>query len=217
MKRLIPLILVLAMVLSMAACGCKHTAGELRLVSVDSAALTAKWELPCTQCGKVMDTKQTPTGISPTDGTLPISPQDWFSCLATNIKSYDSTGSLMPAAAESQDNALLYTVVSMGGFRSVLSFFDADSNVVTLEQAALTGLAHRIRLEAQFENETALEFYTLLLMIAMTNNSSWNSDDINALCKQIMEGESVTDNGYTYTMEIQSVESHTVVVHIVAE
>ena len=217
MKRLILIALALTMVLSMAACGCKHTAGELQLISVDSAALTAKWELPCTQCGKVMETKETPTGVSPTGSTLPLSPQDWFACLSTNIRTYDSTGSLMPAAAESQDNALLYTVVSMSGFRSVLSFFDADSNVVTLEQAAQTGLAHRIRLEAQFENETALEFYTLLLMIVMTNNSSWDTEGINALCKQIMDGQTVTDNGYSYTMEIQSVESHTVVVHIVAE
>lgn len=217
MKRLILFALVPAMVLTLCACGCDHTAGDRKLVSVDTAALTAQWEIPCSQCGKVIETLETSTGAAPEDGVLPIAPADWFACLTTNVKSYDSSGALMPAQAESQDDALLYTVVSMGGLRSVISFFDKDGSPITTGQAAELGNVHRIRMDAQFENASTVEFYTLLLMIAMTNNGGWQTDAVNALCQQIMAGESVTDNGYSYTMEILSAEDHTVAVHIVAE
>ena len=217
MKRIVLLTLVAAMLLSMAGCGCDHTAGSQTLVSIDTAALTAKWEIPCTQCGKVIETLETSTGIAPMDGFLPISPVDWFACLTTNIKSYDTSGSLLPATAESQDDALLYTVVSMSGFRSVISFFDKEDTPITTAQAAEVGNAHRIRMDAQFENATTMEFYTLLLLITMTNSSEWTAEELNALCGRIMDGESVAHNGYTYTMQIVSPETHTVAVHIVAE
>ena len=107
--------------------------------------------------------------------------------------------------------------MSPTGFKSVISFFDKDDNVIKAEQSADHGAVHRIRIEAQFDNNTAVTFYTLLMLMAMTNNSQWNNDQVNALAKGIMGGETITDNGYAYTMEIVSPETHTVVVHIEAE
>ena len=124
---------------------------------------------------------------------------------------------LVPMAVESEDGALLRSIVSPSGFKSVISFFDMDGNVITNEQSAQTNLIHRIRIEAQFDNATATTFYTLLMLMAMTNNSDWENESLNMLAKGIMGGESLTDNGYSYTMEIISRETHTVCVHIVAE
>jgi len=173
--------------------------------------------LSCTLCGKLMDTKSSPVGIAPVNSALHIGPAAWFECLTTNIKNYDSSGMLVPMAVESEDGALLRSIVSPTGFKSVISFFDIDENVVTNEQSADHGVVHRIRVEAQFDNDTATTFYTLLMLMAMTNNSGWDNDSVNDLAKRIMAGESVSDNGYTYTMEIISPETHTVAVHIVAE
>lgn len=217
MKKLICLVIALAFVFSMTACGCDHVAGEPQVKSVNSADLTMERTVSCTQCGKVMDTQTSPIGIAPENSVMPIGPAAWFECLTTNIKTYDSSGMLVPMAVESEDGALLRSIVSPSGFKSVISFFDKDENVITTEQGAETGIVHRIRVEAQFDNNTATTFYTLLMLMAMTNNSSWDNDSVNALAKTIMSGETVNDNGYSYTMEILSPETHTVAVYIVAE
>lgn len=217
MKKLISFALVLAMVFSMVACGCKHEAGEPQVKSVNITDLTMERTLSCTLCGKVMENQTSPVGIAPVNSAVPVGPAAWFECLTTNIKNYDSSGMLVPMGVESEDGALLRSIVSPSGFKSVISFFDKEGNVITNEQSADHGVVHRIRVEAQFDNDTATTFYTLLMLIAMTNNSGWDNDSVNALAKQIMGGESVNDNGYTYAMEIISPETHTVVVHIVAE
>ena len=124
---------------------------------------------------------------------------------------------LVPMGVESEDGALLRSIVSPNGFKSVISFFDTEENVITTEQADTPELTHRIRVEAQFDNDTATHFYTLIMLMAMTNNSDWDNESVNALAKAVMSGESVTDNGYTYTMEILSPITHTVGLYIVAE
>lgn len=217
MKRLIALSLALAMLLALAGCGCNHTAGDPVLTDVDTAKLTAKWQTSCTQCGKILETTDTATGVAPRNSTMALTPAQWFECLTTNIKTYDSSGMLVPMAVESEDDALLRSVVSPTGFKSVLSFFDAEDNVITTQTGDQAGLVHRIRIEAQFDNDTATIFYTFLMLMAMTNNQDWNNDAVNALAKQIMAGETVTDNGYSYTMQIVDVATHTVAVNIVAE
>ena len=217
MKKLISFALVLAMVFSMAACGCDHQAGAFQVKSVNSTDLTMERIQTCTLCGKQLEAETSPVGIAPVDSVMPIGPAAWFECLTTNIKNYDSSGMLVPMAVESEDGALLRSIVSPSGFKSVISFFDKDGNVITNEQSAQTNLIHRIRIEAQFDNATATTFYTLLMLMAMTNNSDWENESLNMLAKGIMGGESLTDNGYSYTMEIISRETHTVCVHIVAE
>ena len=217
MKKFVLWILVLTMVLGMAGCGCEHVAGEAMLTEVDTAKLTAKWEVSCTQCGKQMEPRDTTTGVAPVDSTVRLSPQDWFACLPTNIKPYDTSRMLVPMAAESEDNAQLYSVVSPSGFKSVISFFDKEDVVITTDRSTEAGNIHRIRIEAQFDNDTSVTFYTLLLLMAMTNNGEWTNEGVNALCQQIMGGETVSDNGYTYSLQILSAENHTVAVNIVAE
>lgn len=217
MKKLICFALALAMAVSMAACGCDHVAGEPQVKSVNSTELTMERTTSCTQCGKQMDTETVAVGIAPANSVMPIGPAAWFECLTTNIKNYDSSGMLVPMAVESEDGALLRSIVSPSGFKSVISFFDKDGNVIMDAQSADHGVVHRIRVEAQFDNSTATTFYTLLMLMAMTNNSQWDNDQVNALAKEIMSGASAADNGYSYTMEIVSPETHTVVVHIVAE
>ena len=217
MKKLISFALVLALVFSMTACGCDHEAGEFQVKSVNSTDLTMERVQSCTKCEKQLNTETSPVGITPANGVMPIGPAAWFECLTTNIKTYDTSGMLVPMAVESEDGALLRSIVSPTGFKSVISFFDKDDNVITNEQSADHGAVHRIRIEAQFDNSTATTFYTLLMLMAMTNNSGWENESLNALAKGIMGGESLTDNGYTYTMQIVSPETHTVVVHIEAE
>ena len=217
MKKLIVMILALAMIFSIAACGCDHVAGQLQVKSVNATDLTMERTSTCTLCGKQMDMETSPVGIAPVNSSLHISPAAWFECLTTNIKTYDSSGMLVPMGVESEDGALLRSIVSPTGLKSVFSFYDIDGNVVTNDQSADHGIVHRIRMEAQFDNATTTTFYTLLMLMIMTNNSGWDNDSVNNLAKGIMAGESVSDNGYTYTLEIISPETHTVAVHIVAE
>ena len=217
MKKLISFALVVVLVFSMTACGCDHVAGDFQVISVNPTDLTMERVQSCTQCEKQLDTETSPVGIAPVNGVMPIGPAAWFECLTTNIKTYDSSGMLVPMDVESDDGALLRSIVSPSGFKSVISFFDKDDNVITNEQSAAHGAVHRIRVEAQFDNNTATTFYTMLMLMAMTNNCAWENESLNALAKGIMGGESLTDNGYTYTMEIISAATHTVVVHIEAE
>lgn len=217
MKKIIALCLALAMAFSMTACGCKHGSAKMKLTNIDTTALTAKWEVSCAECGEFLETRDADTGVAPENGVFRLSPQDWFACLSTNIKNFDTTGSLIPIAADPQDDALLYSVLSMSGLKTAISFFDAQDNVLTTQQAAQTDIIHRIRVEAQFDNANALQFYALLVILARNNNSTLESEAGNALGQQVMSGTPVTDNGYRYTMEILSVADHTVAVHIVAE
>ena len=57
----------------------------------------------------------------------------------------------------------------------------------------------------------------LLMLVMINNNAQLEPADANTLCSQIMGGQAVTDNGYTYAMEITSVENHTVCVGITAD
>ena len=57
----------------------------------------------------------------------------------------------------------------------------------------------------------------MLMLVILNNNSALEPADANTLTMQIMQGAEVTDNGYTYAMEIISVENHTVCVSITAE
>ena len=129
MKKLICFALALAMAVSMAACGCDHVAGEPQVKSVNSTELTMERTISCTQCGKQMDTETVAVGIAPANSVMPIGPAAWFECLTTNIKTYDTSGMLVPMAVESEDGALLRSIVSPTGFKSVISFFDKDGNV----------------------------------------------------------------------------------------
>ena len=217
MKKWIALILVLAMTLGLVGCGCEHFTADLRLTNVNTDKLTAKWEVTCVDCGKVIEKRDAATGVAPKNSTLQLTAAQWFECLTTNVKTYDSTGMLVPMAVESEDGAMLRSIVTPNGFKSVISFFDKEENVVTTEQADTAELVHRIRVEAQFENDATTHFYTLIMLMAMTNNSEWDNAAMNDLAKQIMGGQSVTDNGYTYTLEIISPITHTVALHIEAE
>lgn len=217
MKKLVLMILALAMIVSMAGCGCDHTAGDMQLIEVNTTELELKWEIPCTACGKVMETKTTAPGIAPVNSVLAMSPEEWFGCLTTILRTYDTTGTLMPTTAESQDGALLYSVLTLSGFKSVISFYDSEGNVLTTDQATERNKINRILVEAQFDNTMTESFYTLLLLMGMNNNDQWTSEGINLLGKQIMGGETVSDNGYTYGLQILSAEDHTVAVSITAE
>lgn len=217
MKRILLLTLALAMLLSLAACGCQHTDCEKILTEVDTDTLTAKWEVICSQCGKVTEKEETATGLAPVNSALPLSPADWFACLTTHIKTYDTSGMLVPMEVSSEDGAALHSIVSPTGFKSVISFFDKDDAVITTQDSALGGKVHRIRIEAQFDNSTATTFYTLLMLMAMTNNADWDNQRVNDLASQVMAGQTVTDNGYSYSMQILSVQTHTVAVNIVAQ
>ena len=57
----------------------------------------------------------------------------------------------------------------------------------------------------------------LLMLVLLNNNAAMDPADANTLTAQIMQGEQVTDNGYTYAMEIISPQDHTVCVSITAE
>ena len=217
MKKIIALCLAVAMVLSLAACGCEHPSAEMKLTDVDTATLTAKWHMICTECGKVVEKRDAATGVAPQDGVLWLSAQEWFACLTSNLVAYDTSRMMAPMDVTADDSAQLYAVASANGMKSVISFYDKNDQVITTAQAAEQRLVHRICIEAQFENDSAQAFYTLLMLMAMTNNSSWESTALNNLCQQIMGGQTVSDNGYTYSMEILSAATHTVAVNILAE
>ena len=217
MKKWIALILALAMTLAMAGCGCAHAATETTMQEVNAETHTAKLHTTCTECGKVVEKQDTPTGIAPQNGTMFLSPAAWFECLSTNINTYGKSASLVPMDVESEDGAILRSLVSPYGFQSVISFFDKEDKVITTEQGITGGTAHRIRVEAQFDNNSTTTFYTLIMLMAMTNNADWNNDGVNALAQKVMGGETVIDNGYSYTLEIISPITHTVALHITAE
>lgn len=217
MKRFLAIILVLTMALSMAACGCDHQAGSLQLTSVDTENLTISWELPCSICGEVLETQQTGTGIAPADGKMRLSPDQWYNCLTTQIKTMGASQTLIPYPMESEDNALLHGVVSVSGMLAVYSFWDADGNVLTTEQRDAQDQTHCIRIDGQFTNDTATDFFMLLMLTVIGNNSELDLEAANTLCAQIMSGNPATDNGYSYQMSIISVEDHTVRVDISAD
>ena len=241
MKKLICAILILAMTLSMTACcnhhweaaTCQnpkrcndcgategqpldHTAGNLEIASVDAASLTITHNLLCAVCGSVIETKESATGIAPVDGVMALSPDEWYNCLLANIQIYGAGQSLYGYNAESQDNALLHCVVSMSQMNAVFSFQDAAGNVITTDQNETRDNIHNIRMDAQFSNDNAQEFFMLLMLVLLNNNTALDPADANTLTAQIMGGTQVTDNGYVYEMEITSVESHTVCVSITA-
>lgn len=217
MKRIVIFCLVLAMSLSLAACGCEHGTGNLKLIDVDTAALTAKWEMTCAECGEVLETRDAATGVSPADGKLRLSPDQWYECLKTNIQLMGASQTLVPYAAESEDDALVHGVVSVSGMLAVYSFWDSDGNVITTQQQDQQELVHAMHIDGQFTNDTAKDFFMLLMLTAINNNSALELEDANTLCAQIMSGNPASDNGYSYQMEILSVEDHMVRVTITAE
>lgn len=243
MKKLISFALALAIVFSMAACGCDHewqeatckaaktctlcgeTEGEPAehtpeawvVTFVDTQALSMAQDLNCAVCGELIATKDSSTGSAPVNSTVCISPDEWFNCLITNIASYGAGQSLYGYPVESADNALLHSIVTMSQMNAVFSFLDLDGNTVTTDQRDMRGNVHNIRMDAQFTNDNAKEFFMLLMLVLINNNAELEPADANTLCSQIMSGEQVSDNGYTYAMEIISVENHTVCVSITAE
>lgn len=216
MKRILSIALSLTLLI-MTGCGCKHTPGSFTIAAIDTASLTMTLEQICTSCGEMIETKETATGIAPADGLFYLSPDDWFSCLTTNIQTYGAAQSLMPVQADPQDNALLYSVVNLTGFKSAISFHDKEGTVFTTEQSDDSCAVNSIHLQAQFDNESATHFYMLLALIAITNNSDLTIEDASAIANQIMTNMEAFDNGYHYQLEITSVENHTVVLGITAE
>ena len=217
MKKLIALCLAIAMVLSLTACGCKHPSTEMKLADINTSTLTAKWHTICTECGKVVEKRDAATGVPPQDGVFWLSAQEWYNCLIANLTAYDTGRLLAPMDVSAEDGAQLYAVVSTSGMKSVISFYDKNDQVITTAQAGEQQLVHRICVEAQFENDTAQAFYSLLLLMAITNNSSWDNTAVNDLCQKIMGRQPVSDNGYSYSLEILSTATHTVALNIVAE
>ena len=243
MKKLITFALVFAMGLSMIGCGCNHqweeatctnpktctlcgkaegevgnhTPGEMTITAVDTKALTIAYDLPCSICGEVIETKESTTGIAPINSVIQVSPDEWYNCLITNIHSYGAGQSLYSYPVESEDNALLCSIVTMSQMNAVFSFQDIDGNTITTENREIRNNIHNIRMDAQFTNDNAKEFFMLLMLVLLNNNSALEPADANGLTSQIMQGQQITDNGFTYSMEILSVENHTVCVSITAE
>ena len=243
MKKLVSMIIVLAMVCSMTACGCDHqweeasctapktctkcgetdgdaaghTPRSLIVSAVDTENLTMTQDLPCDECGEIIETKTAPTGIAPVDSVIAVSPDEWYNCLLTNISNYGASQNLYGYPVESEDGALLHSVVTMSQMNTVFSFQNVDGTVITTEENEVRGNIHTICMEAQFTNDNAQEFFMLLMLVLLNNNSSLEPADANTLTGQIMSGEQITDNGYLYAMEILSVENHTVRVNITAE
>lgn len=243
MKKFVLLTLVLAMVFSMAACSCNHqwqeadcttpktctecgeTEGEAAghtprewvVSAVNTDNLTMTLDLPCDVCGKIMESKTDATGIAPANSVIHVNPNEWYNCLLTNIRNYGAAQSLYSYPVESEDNALLHSLVSMSQMNAVFSFKDVDGNVITTDEQEVRSNIHNIRMDAQFTNNNAKEFFMLLMLVLLNNNSSLDPADANTLTGQIMQGEVVSDNGYTYAMEIVSVQDHTVCVIITAE
>ena len=243
MKKLISFVLVLSMAVSMAACGCDHqweyatcqtpktctkcgetegtalahVPGDPVITAVDTAALTVTSDLPCSACGQVMETLTGSTGATPANGVVAVSPEEWYQCLLTVIRNYGAGQSLYTYPVEAEDNTLLRSIVTMSQMNAVFSFQDRDGNTITTDMSDVRGCIHNIRMDAQFTNDNAKEFFMLLMIIVINNNSTLEPDAANALAGQIMSGNTVTDNGYTYAMEIVSVEDHRVCVSITAE
>lgn len=243
MKKLISFILVLTMVFSMSACSCDHqwqaadcttpktctkcgetegdaaghVSGDLVVSAVDAANLTMTQDLPCAVCGEIIETKTSPTGIAPVNSVIPVSADEWYNCLMTNIQSYGAGQSLYSYPVESEDNALLCSVVSMSQMNAVFSFQDVAGNVIPSDQKDARSLVHNIRMDAQFTNDNAKEFFMLLMLVLLNNNASLEPADANTLAGQIMQGAQVSDNGYTYAMEIISAQDHMVCVSMNAE
>lgn len=243
MKKFVLMPLVLAMVFSMAACGCSHqweeatctapktctqcgeTEGEAAghtprqwvVSAVDTAQLTMTQDLPCDVCGEIIETKTVSTGIAPENSVIPVSPDEWYECLLTNISAYGAGQTLYSYPVESEDNALLHSLVSMSQMNAVFSYQDLDGNMIATDSREMRGTVHNIRMDAQFTNDNAKEFFMLLMLVLLNNNSALEPADANTLCGQIMGGEQISDNGYTYAMEILSAENHTVCVSITAE
>jgi len=243
MKKLISFALVLTMALSMAACGCNHqwqeadcitpktctkcgqTEGEAAghtprewiVSSVDTDALTMTQDLPCDVCGEIMESETSATGIAPVNSVIHVSPAEWHACLLTNIQAYGAGQSLFSYPVESEDNALLHSIVSMSQMNAVFSFQDIDGNMITVDGGEIRSNIHNIRMDAQFTNDNAKEFFMLLMLVLLNNNTALDPADANTLTAQIMQGEQVTDNGYIYAMEIISPQDHTVCVSITAE
>ena len=217
MKRILALCLALCIILSMTACGCKHESSKMRLTNVDTATRTAKWELTCTNCGEVVETRDADTGVAPADGKIYLSAEQWNSCLITTIAMAGASQSLFAYPVESEDDALLHAVVSMYGMQAVFSYRDTEGNVLTNDQKDTQELISNISIEAMFTNDTAKEFFMMLMLVAMNNNTQISSEEANALATEIMRGNRVSNNGYTYAMEILSAEDHTVRVNITAE
>lgn len=241
MKKLIVLILVLAMAVSMGGChehhweaatcespkicnNCNategeplgHTSGEARIAAVDTENLTATFEIPCSICGEVVETKEASTGVAPLDGKMQLSPTEWFQCLTTNIYQYGAHQTLMAFPAESEDNALVQGVMTFTGLKAAITFWDAEGNILTTEQDQ-RNLVKTVNVEAQFTNETAAEFYQLLMLIALTNNSQMDPTTANEVASSVMGFDIVADNGYLYALEIVSKEDHTVALTITTE
>lgn len=243
MKKLISFILALAMIFSLTACGCDHqwqeatcttpktcaecgetegeaaghTPGKWIVSAVDTEKLTMTQDLPCDVCAEIIETKTAATGIAPEDGVMHLSPDEWYNCLSANIQAYGAGQTLYGYPVESEDNALLHSIVSMSQMNAVFSFQDKDGNVISTDDREIRSNVHNIRMDAQFTNDNAKEFFMLLMLILLNNHSDLDPADANTLTGQIMSGNPVTDNGYTYAMEILSVENHTVCVSISAE
>ena len=243
MKKLVLLTLVLAMVLTMVGCGCKHqwedatctapktcslcgetegdvlehTPGQMELASVDTDALTVTYQQVCTGCGMVLDTQEGTTGLAPVDGKFVLSPNEWNACLTSNINAMGASQTYLPCISENEDDAIVHGIVTLSGITAAMSYYDADGNVLTTGQADDRNLIYNLCMECQFTNETAKEFYVLLMLVAMTNNSELDFNAANNLVDKIFGGEVVTDNGYTYGMTIVSMLEQTVRVDIIAE
>ena len=243
MKKILALCLALTMTLSMIGCGCNHqwqeancttpktctkcaqTEGEAVghsegawvVSAVDADNLTMTRELACEVCGEVLETATESTGAAPVNSAISLSPDEWYNCLLTNIQLNGLGQSIYDYPTESTDDALLHGLVSMSQLMVVFSFLDAEGNTITTAQANDRGIVHNIRIDAQFTNDNAREFYMLLMILTISNNAGLAPEDANILAGQIMSGNAVSDNGYTYAMEIVSVEEHRVCVSITAE
>lgn len=243
MKKWIALTLALAMVFSLTGCGCKHqwqeatctapktcslcgetegevadhVPGELTVVSVDTQKLTMTHELPCSLCGAVIETKESATGIAPVGSVIHVSPNEWYDCLMTTVRNYGASQSLFAYPVEAQDDTLLHSLVSMSQMNAVFSFHDAQAAAITTGDGQTRGCIHNIRMDAQFTNDNAQEFFMLLMLVLLNNNASLDPADANTLAGQIMAGTQISDNGYVYAMEIISAQDHTVCVSITAQ
>lgn len=243
MKKLISFVLVLSMAVSMAACGCDHqwqeancttpktctkcgetegtalahVPGDPVITAVDVKTLTVTCDVPCSVCGQVMEARTGSTSEAPVNGVIAISPEEWYNCLVTNIHACGAGQSIYAYPAESQDGTLLHGLVSMSQMMAVFSYLDADGSPITTEENENRGSIHNIRMDAQFTNDNAKEFFMLLMIIAINNNSTLEPEAANTMAAEIMRGHEVTDNGYTYAMEIISAEEHRVCVSITAE
>ena len=243
MKKIVSFALALTFAFSMVACGCDHQwqdatcqgpktctkcgetegsavdhiPGELVITGVNTDELTIAYDLPCSICDTVIENKTSATGIAPVNSVIHRSPEEWYNCLLTNIHNYGAGQSLYGYPVESEDAALLYSIVTMSQMNAVFSFMDRDGNTISTDVKDMRSNVHNIRMDAQFTNDNAKEFFMLLMLVLLNNNSALDPADANTMTAQIMKGDQITDNGYIYAMEILSVENHTVCVSITAE